>query len=98
MNLYDFESMNRLGKLDYIIECLYKAHSLFKIIHDSDCGLEQPLIDELEYLGSEFSRIGIMAEEGYFNGLYEEINKNLSKLSGIVTLVESYIYRHRTLN
>ena len=94
MDINDFNNLSDIGKLDYVLDCLYKAHGLFKIIYESGCGFEQQVIDELEHLGDEFSRIGFMAE----SGVYEDLNKNLTRLSSIVAVIDEYLYKHRKIN
>ncbi len=98
MNENDFYNLDDLDKMDYVLACLYKAHSLFKAIYDSGCGFEQPVLDELEYLGDEFSRIGFMVEEQDYTGVFQDLNKSLSRLSSIVAVVEDYIYKNRQIN
>lgn len=98
MNINDFNNLSDIGKLDYVLDCLYKAHGLFKIIYESGCGFEQQVLDELEYLGDEFSRIGFMAESHDYTGVYEDLNKNLTRLSSIVEVIDEYLYKHRKIN
>ncbi len=98
MNEREFDSLDDIEKMDYVLACLYKAHSLFKVIYDSGCGFEQSVIDELEYLGDEFSRIGFMVEIQDYTDVYTDLNKNLSRLSSIVAVIEEYIYKNRTVN
>lgn len=98
MNGNEFYNLNDIEKMDYVIACLYKAHSLFKAIYDSGCGFDQSVLDELEYLGDEFSRIGFMVESQDYTDVYEDLNKNLSRLSSIVSVIEDYIYQNRKVN
>ncbi len=98
MNENDFNNLNDVEKMDYVLTCLYKAHSLFKTIYDSGCGFEQSVINELEHLGDEFSRIGFMVEIQDYTDVYADLNKNLSRLSTIVSVVEEYIYKNRIIN
>lgn len=98
MNDDQFDALSDTDKLDYVLECLYKAHGFFKAIYDSGCGFQQETLDELEHLGDEFSRIGLMAEERNFSGIYSDLNKNLAKLSSIVSAVSDYVYKNRVLN
>ena len=46
MDKNDFNNLSDIGKLDYVLDCLYKAHGLFKIIYESGCGFEQQVLDE----------------------------------------------------
>lgn len=98
MNENEFYNLNDMDKMDYVIACLYKAHSLFRAIYDSGCGFDQTVLDELEYLGDEFSRIGFMVEVQDYTDVYEDLNKNLSRLSSIVAVIEEYIYKNRKIN
>ncbi len=98
MNENDFYNLNDVDKMDYVLACLYKAHSLFKTIYDSGCGFEQVVLDELEYLGDEFSRIGFMVELQDYTNVYTDLNNSLSRLSSIVAVVEDYIYKNRKIN
>lgn len=98
MNGNEFYNLNDTEKMDYVIACLYKAHSLFKAIYDSGCGFDQSVLDELGYLGDEFSRIGFMVEVQDYTDVYEDLNKNLSRLSSIVSVIEDYIYKNRKVN
>ncbi len=98
MDINDFNNLTDTGKIDYVLECLYKAHGLFKIIYESGCGFEQQVLDELEYLGDEFSRIGFMVECHDYTGVYEDLEKNLSKLTAIVSVIDNYLYTSHQIN
>lgn len=98
MDINEFNSLSSVDKLDYILSRLHYAYDLFKIIYESGCGFEQSVLDELEYLGSEFSRIGLKAEEHDFSDVYNELNENITKLTNIVSVVEEYLYKNNIIN
>ena len=98
MNEREFDSLDDIEKMDYVLACLYKAHSLFKVIYDSGCCFLLCVLDELEYLVYEFSRIVFIVEIQDYTDVYTDLNKNLSRLSSIVAVIEEYIYKNRTVN
>lgn len=88
MDVSEFYNSSDLDKLDYVLNRLNYAYSLFKIIYDSGHDFPEQIIEELGFLGDEFSRIGVFTEDKNYNNIYEDLNKSILRLENIVSTVD----------
>lgn len=98
MTEFEFNNSNNIAKVDYVISMLQDAYKHFQLIYDSGLGVSDETIAELEYIGNDLARIGVMAEELDFANVYSDLQANLSKLNNISSVISNYIISTHLVN
>lgn len=81
MNLDQFKSLSDLSKTNYVLSRLqYSKLILETMYNDCHCPLSGQELEELEMIGSDFVRFGLMAEECQFDGIFDELNSKVARL------------------
>ncbi len=82
-----FYMLDNSNKMSYILYRLQDAKFMFKIINDSFIALNSDEIAELVKIGDSLVSIGVLAEDMEFSGLYELLEKPLSRLEELSSKV-----------
>lgn len=81
MNLTEFSTLDEVAKIDYFIVALREARNLYSYIRDnSKLGISESTVDELDYIGDILMECGELAEGGFFDEAFEELNNKLRRL------------------
>lgn len=81
MNLAEFSALDEGAKIDYFIVALREARNIYSYIRDNcKLGISEATVDELDYIGDILMECGEMAEGGFFDEAFEELNHKLERL------------------